>query len=134
MFVQPVYAIRIGLITGVNKLNVGASTYANIIDVKTNKVLYTIDPMRNYVFKPYGNSIVIKVAGNFYTLNTDEVVIRPIYQGFVSAKNKWYRGTFVIRNINGNLKRVKIMFSLILSYLAHSAIQPVVATKKQMKL
>ena len=64
MFIQPVHAIRIGLITGVGKLNVGASTYANIIDVKTNKVLYTIDPMRNYIFKPYGNSIVIKVAMN----------------------------------------------------------------------
>ena len=46
MFIQPVHAIRIGLITGVGKLNVGASTYANIIDVKTNKVLYTIDPNR----------------------------------------------------------------------------------------
>lgn len=103
MFIQPVHAIRIGLITGVGKLNVGASTYANIIDVKTNKVLYTIDPMRNYIFKPYGNSIVIKVAGNYYTLNSDEVIIRPINQGFVSAKNKWYRGTFVIRNINEHL-------------------------------
>ena len=103
IFIQPAHAIKIGLITGVESVRLGASTYANIINSRTNHKIYTLDPMRNYEFKAYGTKVIIKIAGKYYNLDSDEVAIRPTNGGFVSAKNKWYRGIFIVKNINGSL-------------------------------
>ena len=94
IFIQPAHAIKIGLITGVESVRLGASTYANIINSRTNHKIYTLDPMRNYEFKAYGTKVIIKIAGKYYNLDSDEVAIRSTNGGFVSAKNKWYRGIF----------------------------------------
>ena len=103
IFIQPAHAIKIGLITGVESVRLGASTYANIINSRTNHKIYTLDPMRNYEFKAYGTKVIIKIAGKYYNLDSDEVAIRSTNGGFVSAKNKWYRGIFIVKNINGSL-------------------------------
>lgn len=103
IFIQPAHAIKIGLITGVESVRLGASTYANIINSRTNHKIYTLDPMRNYEFKAYRTKVIIKIAGKYYNLDSDEVAIRPTNGGFVSAKNKWYRGIFIVKNINGSL-------------------------------
>ena len=103
IFMQPAHAIKIGLITNVETVRLGTSTYAPIINSHTNKAIYTIDPMRNYEFKAYNDNILIKVGGKYYSLDSDEVAIRPENNGFVSAKNKWYRGIFILKNINGLL-------------------------------
>ena len=103
IFIQPAYAIKIGLITGVESVRLGASNYANIINSRTNHKVYTLDPMRNYEFKAYGTKITIKIAGKYYNLDSDEIAIRPNGNGFVSAKNRWYRGIFIVKNVNGSL-------------------------------
>lgn len=103
VFVQPAHAIKIGLITSVDSLRVGASSYAPIINSHTNRTIYTLSPMRNYEFKAYENNILIKVSGKYYSLDTDEIAVRPESNGFVSAKNRWYRGIFIIKNRNGAL-------------------------------
>lgn len=103
IFVQPCHAIKIGLITNVETVRVGASTYAPIINSHTHRTIYTLGPMRNYEFKAYEDNILIKVGGKYYSLDTDELAIRPENDGFVSAKNKWYRGIFIIKNLNGSL-------------------------------
>lgn len=103
IFIQPAHAIKIGLITGVESVRLGASNYANIINSRTNHKVYTLDPMRNYEFKAYGTKITIKIAGKYYNLDSDEIAIRPNGDGFVSAKNKWYRGIFIVKNVNGSL-------------------------------
>ena len=103
LFIQPAHAIKIGLITNVEKVRVGASTYAPIINSHTHRTIYTLSPMRNYEFKAYEDNILIKVGGKYYSLDTDEIAIRPDSEGFVSAKNRWYRGFFIIKNINGLL-------------------------------
>ncbi len=100
---SPANAIKIGLITNVDSLRLGASTAAPIINSHTNRMIYTLDPMRNYEFKAYNNYIAIKISGKYYNLDSDEVAVRPAENGFVSAKNKWYRGIFIIKNINGQL-------------------------------
>ncbi len=100
---SPANAIKIGLITNVDSLRLGASTAAPIINSHTNRMIYTLDPMRNYEFKAYNNYIAIKISGKYYNLDSDEVAVRPAVNGFVSAKNKWYRGIFIIKNINGQL-------------------------------
>lgn len=103
IFIQPAHAIKIGLITGVESVRLGASNYANIINSRTNHKVYTLDPMRNYEFKAYGTKITIKIAGKYYNLDSDEIAIRPNGDGFVSAKNRWYRGIFIVKNVNGSL-------------------------------
>ena len=103
IFIQPAHAIKIGLITGVESVRLGASNDANIINSRTNHKVYTLDPMRNYEFKAYGTKITIKIAGKYYNLDSDEIAIRPNGDGFVSAKNRWYRGIFIVKNVNGSL-------------------------------
>ena len=46
LFIQPVFAIKIGLQTDVNRTFIGASTKAEIIDCKTNKLLFVMDKMK----------------------------------------------------------------------------------------
>lgn len=96
--VQPCFAIKIGLQTQINKTYIGASTKAEIIDCKTNKLIYVMDKMQGYEFKPYKNVIAIKVDGEFKKINSNKVVIKPEENGFVSVKRKWYRGHFQLIN------------------------------------
>ena len=105
VFIQPVFAhdIKIGLITNVSSLRLGTSTYAPVINSRTNKTIYMLDPMRNYEFRADSNNILIKIGGKYYSLDTDEIAVRPDYDGYVSAKSKWYRGIFIVKNINGAL-------------------------------
>ena len=103
LIASPANAIKIGLITNADSIRLGASTAAPIINSHTNRMIYTLDPMRNYEFKAYNDDIAIKISGKYYNLDSDEVAIRPAENGFVSAKNKWYRGIFIVKNINGQL-------------------------------
>ena len=98
MFIQPCFAIKIGLQTDVNKTYIGASTQAEIIDCNTNKLIFVMEKMQGYEFKPYKNVIAIKVDGEFKKINSDKIVIKPEEDGFVSVKKKWYRGHFKLVN------------------------------------
>jgi len=98
LFIQPVFAIKIGLQTQVNKTYIGASTKAEIIDCNTNKLLYVMEKMKGYEFKTYKNIIAIKIDGKFCKINSNKIVIKPEPDGFVSVKRKWYRGHFQLIN------------------------------------
>lgn len=98
---QPCFAIKIGLQTDVNRTYIGASTQAEIIDCNTNKLIFVMEKMQGYEFKPHKNIIAIKVDGEFKRINSDKIVIKPSEDGFVSAKRKWYRGYFKLVN-DGN--------------------------------
>lgn len=102
-FAQPSFAIKIGLQTGVNKTYIGSSTKAEIIDCKTNKLIYIMDEMKGYEFKPYRSVIAIKVDGEFKKINSNKIVIKPDEDGFVSVKKKWYRGHFQLVNNGSSL-------------------------------
>ena len=100
---MPCFAIKIGLQTRVGRAYVGSSTKADIIDVKTNKLLYVMDGMKAYELKPYKDVIAIKIDGQFRKIKTNQIVIKPQDNGFMSVKRKWYRGHFKIINDNGGL-------------------------------
>ena len=100
-FIQPCFAIKIGLQTEVSKSFIGASTQAEIIDCKTNKLIYVMDKMKGYEFKPYKNVIAIKIDGEFKKINSNCVILKPEENGYISVKQKWYRGNFKLVN-NGN--------------------------------
>lgn len=97
-FIQPVFAIKIGLQTNVGRTFIGASTSAEIIDCKTNKLLYVMEKRKGYEFKPYRDFIAIKIDGQFRKINSNKIVIKPEEGGFVSVKRRWYRGHFMLVN------------------------------------
>lgn len=102
-FIQPCFAIKIGLETDVNRVYIGASTEAEIIDCNTNKLLFVMDKMKGYEFKAHKNYIAIKVDGEFKKIPSDKIVIKPEEEGFVSVKRKWYRGHFKVVNSGNGL-------------------------------
>ena len=103
LFCLPCFAIKIGLQTHVSRTYIGASTQAEIIDCNTNKLIFVMEKMKGYEFKPYRGMIAIKVDGEYKKIKTDKIVIKPEENGFVSVKRKWYRGHFKVVNDGGGL-------------------------------
>ncbi len=103
LFCLPCFAIKIGLQTHVGRTYIGASTQAEIIDCRTNKLIFIMEKMKGYEFKPYRGMIAIKVDGEYKKIKTDKIVIKPEDNGFVSVKKKWYRGHFKVVNDGGGL-------------------------------
>lgn len=100
---MPCFAIKIGLVTAVNRVGIGTSSKGQIINARTNKLLYTLSAMKAYELRAYRNSIAIKVGSDYYDLNTNYAVIKPNPNAFISTKGKWYRGSFIVYNRNGAL-------------------------------
>ena len=103
IFIQPCFAIKIGLQTNVNKTFIGSSTKAEIIDCKTNKLIFIMDELKGYEFKPYRGVIAIKVNGDFKKINSNKIVLKPTDDGYISVKKKWYRGHFQLVNNGSSL-------------------------------
>lgn len=103
VFANPCYAIKIGLQTEVDSTSVGTSVKGTVIDVNSNRTVCDLDAMKGYEIKPYHNLMAINYKGNFYKINSDNIVIKPTSAGFVSAKGKWYRGNIIVQNKNGRL-------------------------------
>lgn len=101
--VSPAFAIKIGLQVDASYIGVGASVDAVIIDANTNHSICTLEAMKGYEVKPYKNKIAIKYEGKYYKIDSDNVVLKTEKEGFVSVKNKWYRGILMIQNKGGKL-------------------------------
>ncbi len=102
-FTSPCYAIKIGLQTDTESAGVGTSVKGVIIDANTNRSICDLEAMKGYEIKPYNNLMVIRYNGTYYKINSDNIVIKPVTAGFVSAKGRWYRGTIMIQNKSGKL-------------------------------
>lgn len=100
---NPCFAIKIGLQTQTETASVGASSAGTIIDANTNHTVCDLDAMKGYEIRPYHNLMAIKIDGNFYKINSDNIVIKPKTTGFVSVKGKWYRGILMVQNKNGKI-------------------------------
>lgn len=100
---NPSYAIKIGLLTQVEEAGIGTNVAGRMIDTNTNKTVCTSDALKGYMLVPYKNEIAIKSGGHYYTLGTGSIVLKPDKEGYVSTKGRWYRGTLMIKNINGKL-------------------------------
>ena len=103
VFASPSFAIKIGLQTEVTSSAIGTSVKGTIIDANTNHTDCDLDAMKGYEIKPYHNLMAILYNGKYYKINSDNIVIKPLSPGFVSAKGKWYRGIIMIQNKNGKL-------------------------------
>lgn len=100
---SPCFAIKIGLQTNVDKIYIGSTTEAKLIDVNTNRTVCDLEPMKGYEIRPYHNTMAIRLKGQYYKINSDNIVLRSTGGGLISAKNKWYKGHFIIRNTGGNI-------------------------------
>ena len=103
MSANPCYAIKIGLQVNASWVGVGSSGATSLIDANTNKTVTKIAGMKGYEIVPYKNTMAIKLDGKFYQIYSDNVVLKTPTNGFISAKNKWYRGYLIIQNKNQKL-------------------------------
>lgn len=106
---QKADAIKIGLVTDANTTYIASSVKGDLINARTNKLLYKLEPMTIYTIKANRNSINIKINGKFYDLGTDSAVLKSEGPGFLSTKNRWYRGEFIINNTNNNLTLINYL-------------------------
>ncbi|MCI1274159.1 MAG: SpoIID/LytB domain-containing protein [Clostridiaceae bacterium] len=107
-FQNPCYAIKIGLKTGAQSLVTGTSVKSSIIDANTNHKICDIDKMTAYELRPYHSIMAIKIKGNYYKINSDNIAIRFFNgaTGYTSIKNKWYRGVIKVQNKGGSLTAI----------------------------
>lgn len=96
-------AMKVGLLTDVDKTYIASSVKAKLINPHTNRLVYTIDPMRIYNLRSSGNAIAIEVNNKYYSLGTDSIVLKTDGLGFLSTKKRWYRGEFIINTSNNAL-------------------------------
>lgn len=101
--VNPVFAIKIGLLTDVNSAGVGTSGDGVIIDARSNRTVTELKQMKGYLIVPKKNKMAIRIDGVYKDINSDRIVIKSSQNGFVSTKKKWYRGYLIIQNYNGKL-------------------------------
>ncbi len=96
-------AIKIGLLTEVDRVGVGTDIQGRMISTRTNKTVAQTQGMKGYYLIPYKNEIAIERRGEIIPLPTDSLVLRTDKDGFVSVKGRWYRGKFLIKLVNGKL-------------------------------
>lgn len=102
VFTLPCFAIKIGLVNYAGKVYIGTSGQGQVINARTNRLLYTMPAMKAYEFRPYHNNLAIKIDKDYFNLQTDCAIIRPA-SGFISVKGKWYRGYFIVLNQRGGI-------------------------------
>ena len=103
LFAVPAHAIKIGLLTDASRAYIGSSQQADVIDVRTNKLLFSMTKMKGYDFRTDGKYLTVKIAGKWTKLPTDNVVIKTTPDGFLTVKRKWYRGFFRVVNTGAGL-------------------------------
>ena len=100
LFSNPANAIKIGLMIDTQELITGTSVKGVITDANNGKAICVLDPMVSYRLKPRKNGIEITIENKKYDLGSNSIIIKPYTDGFVSAKNKWYRGNLIVHNRN----------------------------------
>lgn len=93
-------AIKVGLQIDTKSVTTGTSVKGTITDKYTGKIICAIDPMKSYKIIPKKDDIQIEVNGKYYDTGTNSIIISPSSNGFVCAKNRWYRGSIIVTNRN----------------------------------
>ncbi len=96
-------AIKVGLQIDVPKIITGASVKAVISDTYSGRMICTLSPMQSYELRAKKDEIEIIISGKKYDLGTNSITIKTDTNGFVCAKNRWYRGSLIINNRNKSL-------------------------------
>lgn len=97
------FAIKIGLLSGIEEARIGVSKESDLISPIHNKSFYKLVAMKPYLFRASGDTISIELNDQWFNLNIKRLVVKPPEKAFVSAKRRWYRGEFIIENRGGEL-------------------------------
>lgn len=98
------WALTIGLVDGARSSYVAVSEAGQAIDGKTGKVLLPIQEMCRYDIKESRRGIAIRLSDRrFYNTGTDYLIITSGNNGFVSSKEKWYRGNLIVKKTDDGL-------------------------------
>lgn len=100
VFVQEAKAIKIGLQSGMSEVSLASSVQSVISDKRTGQILCSIEPMQSYKFTAKKDYIEITINKQKHLLNTNSITISSPFDGFVCAKNTWYRGKLIVENRN----------------------------------
>lgn len=95
---KPAFAIKIGLYDSIKSNHIAMSREGHIINANNNKILFVLKPMKKYQLRKYKNSIAININDKYYDLNTNKIILETSIKGFISTKNKWYRGKLIVLN------------------------------------
>lgn len=96
-------AIKIGLQSGLSDVSLATSTKGIVSDKRTGQILCSLQPMQSYRFTKKNDYIEVTIEKKKYPLNTRAITISTVTDGFVCAKNKWYRGKLIVENRNKTL-------------------------------
>ena len=103
LFCSKSSAITIGLLCNVNKSYIATSAQGSIIDGHSGRTLLPVKPMYRYNIKNTRKNIAIQLEdGHYYNTGTDYLIIN-CSNGFVSTKEKWYRGCLIVKKIDNDL-------------------------------
>lgn len=95
------FAIKIGLINNARSSYVGVSKAGYAIDGHTGKTLFFLRPMHRYKVKKHRNYVAIKMEdGRYYNSGTNYLIVNSP-NGFVSTKERWYRGSLIVQKRTG---------------------------------
>ena len=93
----PSFAIKIGLAENAKESVVAVSSSGGIYDLNSGKEILALQPMSGYTLKNGKTSILVKINGKFYSLNSNKVYIKTYdTKGFVLAKKRWYRQNLIV--------------------------------------
>jgi len=97
-------AITIGLSNGERSTYIAVSELGQAIDGMSGKTILPIKEMCRYDIKESRRGIAIRLDdGRFYNTGTDYLIITSAPTGFVSTKEKWYRGNLIIKKTDDGL-------------------------------
>lgn len=100
---SPAYAIKIGLLTNAQHAYVATSKYGSLIDGYTGKRVASISPMQVYMVRSTGSYLAIVSNNRTIKVSSKYLVLVTQKDGFVYAKNKWYRDKLVIYNVGSGV-------------------------------
>lgn len=101
--ILPCFAIKIGLAKNLRSSYIGTSTKGYAVDGHSGKTLFYLKPMHRYRVKRYKNTVAIKMEdGKYYNSGTNYLIVNAP-NGFVSTKEKWYRGTLIVQKRSSGL-------------------------------
>jgi stage II sporulation protein D len=96
-------AITIGLQDDVKNSYIAVSTAGVVTDGNTGRTVMPLRAMCRYDIKSTKRGIAIKLDdGRFYNTGTNYLILN-CSNGFVSTKEKWYRGALIVKRIYDDL-------------------------------
>lgn len=102
---RPANAIKVGLYTDCNDpVFIGVAKGGVIGDLRTDKYILVLSPMKPYKLRKAGDYMVITIDEKEYRIDSNEIIIRSTSEkDFVYTKRRWYRGNLIVRNTSSGM-------------------------------